>query len=108
MMMLFETIDIFFIQLFGMVGAGSFIGEFQRSITASDYTVRMFSANFMTSAFLSYLTAYAFYSLTGAREFTLIGAGLLAYQDEEFVAKAGRRFLKGIIKNGGGDENGQA
>ncbi len=106
MIMLFETVDIFFFQLFGMVGAGSFIGEFHRSISISDYTCRMFFGNFLTSAFLSYLIAYAFYSLTGAKEFTLIGAGLLSFQDEEFISKAGRRFLKNIMKNGG-DEDGQ-
>ncbi len=103
--MLFETIDIFFVQLFGMVGLGSFVGEFQRSVNVETYTRAGFAANFLTSVFLSVLLAYSFYVLTGQKEISLIGGGLLAYQDEKFISKLSKAMAKNVFKangNGGG------
>ncbi len=107
MINLFGTIDLFYVQLFGVISAGSFIGEFQRSLVITEYSRTQFVANSLTSMFLSTLMASSFYMLTNLKEVTVILGGLLSYQDEKFLSKAGKSLTQSLLKhNGNGHGNG--
>ncbi len=101
-----DTIDIFYIQIFGIVSAGSFIGELQRSLVIENYNRTQFIANSLTSIFLSSLISASFFMLTNLKEVTLILGGLLSYQDEKFLQKVGKSLTHSILKSNGNGGNG--
>ena len=96
---------LFFYQLLGLVGAGSFVGEFYRTSNVETVNLRSFLASFLAGAFLAYLVALAIYAVSRNKETTLILGGLLAYQDEKHISRIGRKVVSEWMheKGGGGD-----
>ncbi len=83
---------IFFGQLLGIVATGGFVGEWYRSPCSGEI---LFS-NVGGSAFLSFLMGWGIYEINENKSLSLIAAGLLAFQDIEFI----KRFVKNFaLKN---------
>lgn len=90
---------LFYYQLAGVVGAGSFIGEFYRSSSAT-ISMRVFIGNFLAGAFLSYLIAYSIYITTNGRQTAIVTGGLLAFQDKDQLVGIAKNVLSEILKKG--------
>ncbi len=95
--------NYFFIQLLGWVACGSFVGEFKR---ASIREEKLNTPSMLAGGFLSYIAGYALYLASSQREISLLLAGFIAYQDEEFINNAAKRALKLYLDNGR-DQNGK-
>ena len=83
---------IFYYQLLGIIAAGSFIGQFWRS-SVTDVDLRVFLANFLAGAFLSYVFIIGYYSVTEHKESAIVFGGLLSFQDINYLIDKSRRAV---------------
>ena len=95
-----EPHTLYLLQLLGAVSAGGFVGEFFRTSRNTDITARIFLANFLAGAFLSFLIAYVIYLATRQREISILLGALLSYQEERFISQAARKLVLHWIQEG--------
>lgn len=98
---------IFLLQSIGVIGVGSFIGEFQRNAKMNFTTpINEFTANLLAIAFLSIIGAYLVYYYSQNRGLSLIFGALLSYQDEGFLSRLSRNTISFLARKFGneGDE----
>lgn len=84
----------FFGQLLGVVATGGFFGEWHRSPCAKTLVF----SNVGASAFLAFMLGWGVFEVRGNRTFSLIMAGLLAFQDIDFIKKTGKSVITKNIK----------
>ena len=93
---------VFITQALGVIGIGSLVGELQRSHLAGTLSWGAVLINSLSGAFLAFIIAYAAYSYSQSRAFSLVLGGLLAYQDEQYLARLSRNLIKEYLQNGNG------
>lgn len=92
------TADFFFLlQLIAIVCIGGFIGEFYRVAITNSVINKLFFARVLAGSFLSCLLGYLIYYFNKNKVFALIAAGLMAYQEENFVSQLAQQMVKNLL-----------
>ena len=90
--------SIFIYQLFGIIFACGFVGEYYRSLnSASNITPQVFIINILAGCTVAFLIVYELYNRTGNRSLTISLGGLISYHEQQYITSLSKSFLNRVL-----------